>query len=744
MKNTWVLLALAAPLLAQAQETCGGDAATAPNHGANYIVEGDTAMHWSSGLVWQRCPAGMTVGDTCTGEAWRQSWNDWMTEAMPRPYGGMDLWWGGAAPLQEAHKVDRLVSGAWRMPYRNEMVALATGCTGLPRLNRQVFPLAANGVEVYWSGSPAGSNQSLSQARYIGISAGSASLIDRSTQGALLFVRGGQPFNALVGTASAKVAAGVQHGFAAVTLASPSGTTAWGGARIEGEGSPQFQRNGAGAWRTEAIVQTGDKIAVRFTAGAAGSSRQATLSLRSGLTGGTEAYPINTSTETTAVQETQTRFTLGVAQNGACGSALGQPTLVAPSANLCSTGTPSAVGSAAAGYTWQCAGLQGGTTASCSAPRQYPVTATASPASGGNTAQCSPNPATHYSVATCTATPGPGYDFTGWAGDCSGSGACTPVVSGATAVTAQFSLKRYPASASADPPGAGAVTCAPNPVPHGASTTCALQPSAWRLHAWAGDCVGQGGPTCTLAAVTAPPTVIARLDTTRPTARPLNDTGALACDTSSGTVQDCHHGRDAGAATGQLTKTGTSADARSGFDFTKIGGAGASLPPGLSLGTSPGDWVCTRDNVTGLVWEVKIATPGMRRNQDYRYTWHDPHSPDGNPGTEGSAATCLTAGRCDTTRYVDDVNASNGLCGHKDWRLPTLQELETLVDLGRSGAEPRIDPAYFPNTPAAAYWTATPFAGDTAQAWALDFATGTPSPAPRADALRMRLVRGGQ
>ncbi len=722
MKNTWVLLALAAPLLAQAQETCGGDAATAPNHGANYIVEGDTAMHWSSGLVWQRCPAGMTVGDTCTGEAWRQSWNDWMTEAMPRPYGGMDLWWGGAAPLQEAHKVDRLVSGAWRMPYRNEMVALATGCTGSPRLNRQVFPLAANGVEVYWSGSPAGSNQSLSQARYVGISAGSASLIDRSTLGALLFVRGGQPFNALAGTASAKVAAGVQHGFAAVTLASPSGTTAWGGARIEGEGSPQFQRNGAGAWRTEAIVQTGDKIAVRFTAGAAGSSRQATLSLRSGLTGGTEAYPINTSTETTAVQETQTRFTLGVAQNGACGSALGQPTLVAPSANLCSTGTPSAVGSAAAGYTWQCAGLQGGTTASCSAPRQYPVTATASPASGGNTAQCSPNPATHYSVATCTATPSPGYDFTGWAGDCSGTAACTPVVSGATAVTAQFSLKRYPVSASADPQGAGAVTCVPNPVPHGASTTCALQPSAWRLHAWAGDCTGQSGPACTLAAVTAAPTVIARLDTTRPTARPLNDTGALACAASTGTgatAQDCHHGRDAGAATGQIAKQGASADTRNGFDFTPIGTPVA----------------CTRDNVTGLEWEAKTAI-GLH-GQDHTYTWHDPHSPDGAPGAQCTGGVAP----CDTAQYVAAVNAA-ALCGMSDWRLPMLQELETLVDMGAAG--PRIDPAHFPGTAAASYWARTPFAGSTAQAWALDFATGTPSPAPRSGALRVRLVRGGQ
>ncbi len=53
--------------------------------------------------------------------------------------------------------------------------------------------------------------------------------------------------------------------------------------------------------------------------------------------------------------------------NGSCGPANGVPTTSAPSANLCSPGTPSTP-SGTGPWTWTCAGSNGGTTASCSAP----------------------------------------------------------------------------------------------------------------------------------------------------------------------------------------------------------------------------------------------------------------------------------------------------------------------------------------------------------------------------------------
>jgi hypothetical protein len=64
-------------------------------------------------------------------------------------------------------------------------------------------------------------------------------------------------------------------------------------------------------------------------------------------------------------------FTTGTtaAVNGVCGTANGQTFSASPTANLCSTGTASALNNVggASGFTWSCGGQYGGTAASCSA-----------------------------------------------------------------------------------------------------------------------------------------------------------------------------------------------------------------------------------------------------------------------------------------------------------------------------------------------------------------------------------------
>jgi len=74
--------------------------------------------------------------------------------------------------------------------------------------------------------------------------------------------------------------------------------------------------------------------------------------------------------------------------DGACGSAQGQPTSAAPSANLCSAGQASSVllppGDRTI-YQWTCAGLYGGTTSpQCTAPSLLPFITHANPASAGS------------------------------------------------------------------------------------------------------------------------------------------------------------------------------------------------------------------------------------------------------------------------------------------------------------------------------------------------------------------------
>lgn len=50
-----------------------------------------------------------------------------------------------------------------------------------------------------------------------------------------------------------------------------------------------------------------------------------------------------------------------------------------------------------------------------------------------------------------------------------------------------------------------------------------------------------------------------------------------------------------------------------------------------------------------------------------------------------------------------------------NWRLPSIKEIQTIVDETR--VDPAIDPAVFPNTPLAKFWSSTRMAGDPASAW---------------------------
>ena len=223
----------------------------------------------------------------------------------------------------------------------------------------------------------------------------------------------------------------------------------------------------------------------------------------------------------------------------------------------------------------------------------------------------------------------------------------------------------------------------------------------------------------------------------------LNDTGILACaDASSNDLscpaegfpaQDAEQGRDAEAAAGTLVKKG---GGRAGFDFTKLDGAGQDLPADAA------QWDCVRDNVTGLVWEIKTDDGGLR-DRDHTYSWYEPRTDrnGGNAGTQDGGSCSGSA--CDTAAYVAAVNAQ-GLCGFTDWRLPARLELDSLVDLSVAYPGPTIDTDYFPETQSNWFWSASPYAGNSYYAWGVDFGYGSGYGANESSALFVRLARGGQ
>ncbi len=56
------------------------------------------------------------------------------------------------------------------------------------------------------------------------------------------------------------------------------------------------------------------------------------------------------------------------------------------------------------------------------------------------------------------------------------------------------------------------------------------------------------------------------------------------------------------------------------------------------------------------------------------------------------------------------------------WRLPTMLELQTIVDV--RAATPSIDVAAFPSTPVEYFWTQTAYAAAADHYWAVSFDTG--------------------
>jgi Protein of unknown function (DUF1566) len=175
-------------------------------------------------------------------------------------------------------------------------------------------------------------------------------------------------------------------------------------------------------------------------------------------------------------------------------------------------------------------------------------------------------------------------------------------------------------------------------------------------------------------------------------------------------------------------------------NFSKISNEGRTLPVEAALGPHAGDWGCTRDDRSGLVWEVKVDDAAHLRHMARRYIWSEGAAPQ-DAGSPGAVGRCAGGEPCESTRLVSAVNVA-GMCGAHDWRLPTVKELESIVDFGRSG--PAIDLRFFPHTPDSYFWSATPSAGDAGTAWYVSFNHGSASQGFRDFGLHVRLVRGGK
>jgi hypothetical protein len=144
------------------------------------------------------------------------------------------------------------------------------------------------------------------------------------------------------------------------------------------------------------------------------------------------------------------------------------------------------------------------------------------------------------------------------------------------------------------------------------------------------------------------------------------------------------------------------------------------------------------DNEMGLTWEKK-SDDGSIHDQDDTYTWST-----GSPfDFDGTVATSFLA----------TLNGS-GFAGHTDWRLPTREELQSIVDYANSTppiVNAPFDTSCAPSctvmscscTVSSHYWSSSTVAANPGYAWLVYFAHGDVSTGVKANNFYVRAVRTG-
>lgn len=125
--------------------------------------------------------------------------------------------------------------------------------------------------------------------------------------------------------------------------------------------------------------------------------------------------------------------------------------------------------------------------------------------------------------------------------------------------------------------------------------------------------------------------------------------------------------------------------------------------------------------------QLKINLPSVSNHDEFKWAKSicNKFKDNGN-GTITDNATGLiwqqkTAGTMnwdDAMKYCKNLK----LGSYSDWRLPSIEELLSIVDLNLK--KPKIDTAYFPDAKSSFYWSASSYAYNNEAAWGVGFYSG--------------------
>ena len=275
---------------------------------------------------------------------------------------------------------------------------------------------------------------------------------------------------------------------------------------------------------------------------------------------------------------------------------------------------------------------------------------------------------TSGTLVTLTATPDNNSSFAGWSGACTGSGTCTVTMDAAKSVSPLFLAQSYTITVMAGNGGSISPSGTVN-VNHGGSQSFTITPNA---NYTIGSVVVDGS---SVGAVTSYSLT--------------NVTGNHSINVSF--IQTDSTNTDA---TISIPKTGQTTVYASGDDGNIQ--AGAVWP--AERFTDNGDGTVT-DSLTGLMW--------LRDGGCLRTNWKN-------------SVNTLTG-----LNNQQLQNACAGYAGnYSDWRLPTINELKSLVNYGSADSAQWLDSEGFVNVKSTYYWSSTTYLGSATKEWMINMSTG--------------------
>ena len=159
-----------------------------------------------------------------------------------------------------------------------------------------------------------------------------------------------------------------------------------------------------------------------------------------------------------------------------------------------------------------------------------------------------------------------------------------------------------------------------------------------------------------------------------------------------------------------------------------------------------------KDKNTGLVWEKQSADGSIHDQGNFLHTWDEAftvHIADlNNRCANDEDLVCTTKADC------AGVGGKCGFAGKRDWRVPNVKELQSIIDYEHSN--PAVSAAFNTDcvfgvttvltgscTNSFPYWSSTSSADFPRGAWLVVFSGGHVGANVKSEAFLVRAVRGG-